>query len=339
MTEIFKKLSLALISILIFLALFEIALRILDYPYTGCEEIYDVNENRFAKFDEDLGWSLITNRSTPANSVTGETGFFIINEEGYRTRSLDKKTNLSKPVVMFIGCSFTFGHGVVYYNQTLTHKIEKLMDDEFEILNFGAPGYGTDQSYITMKRYFQKYKPIAVVYIFISGHDERNMIYDKREPGACLRFLGTKPLFSVENGKLVLAKKPLPYEEYDSQFRVLNFFRDHNPFKEKPKHDPYDLMKALISEMINYTEENNSKMYFINFWDSEPNFVLNDFISERGYDILDMSPFLSGGSWMVGGQGHPNEYANTLVAEKFAEKYGDELREMAPKAKININKT
>ena len=328
MKEIFKKLSLVFLGLFIFLASFEVVLRILDYPYIGCNRIFDVWENRLAEFDSELGWSHILNKNT------SEKFDYIINEEGYRTYSLDKKTDFSKPIIMFVGGSFTFGANLPY-NETFTYKIEKLLDDKFEVLNFGVSAYGTSQSYITMKRYFEKYNPVAVVYVFIGGHLSRNLIYDDRERIPCGRFLGTRPLFKLENDELVLEKKPVTFEEYDF-LKVRTFFRDYNPFRisyKDPQQGEYrkNLMEALLRAMVNYTESHNSKMYFIYFEDGNISILLGN----NNYDIFDMSPFLSGTSWLVK---HPVESANTLLAEKFVEKYGDELTELALKTNINIKK-
>ena len=71
------------------------------------------------------------------------------------------------------------------------------------MLNFGVSGYGTDQSYLLIQKYFDKYGPDAVIYMFSESdlHDNSvNFNY-----GAYY-----KPYYVLADGGLELRGVPVP---------------------------------------------------------------------------------------------------------------------------------
>jgi hypothetical protein len=102
------------------------------------------------------------------------------------------------PVIAFLGGSFTFGHGVED-GEAYPAVFQRSMTD-YQVLNYGAPAYGTTQSYLLLTELLESSKDLRlVVYGFIYGHVIRN--YKRR---LFLEVIGVDrlPLFEFEGDEL-----------------------------------------------------------------------------------------------------------------------------------------
>jgi len=77
------------------------------------------------------------------------------NEMGFREKEFQLKKADGKFRILIFGDSFTFGIGV-HESQRYTNVLETMLnrltqDKRFEVLNFGMPGYSTDQEHDMMK--------------------------------------------------------------------------------------------------------------------------------------------------------------------------------------------
>ena len=79
--------------------------------------------------------------------------------------------------MLFVGGSFTMGHGV-QYEDTFVGQVEAMPQFPYQAVNLGVQGFGTDQSLLLLKRHFNKFNTIAVVYTFIEDHIVRNANYE-----------------------------------------------------------------------------------------------------------------------------------------------------------------
>ena len=261
-------------SISLFLAallLVEGFFRIAGIPYK-VEFIPD--ENAFARFDPELGWSYLPDKSTFLRAGNIEKPVYF-DSNGIRLPDPGFRFEKSRPSVLFIGGSFTMGHGLSY-EESFAGRFGALEGEPFQVVNLGVQGYGSDQSVLALKRFLPRFNARIVVYTFIEDHIRRNGNYDRRTLVPTARFLGTKPLFALDNeGRLFPAKKPLLYREYTHSY-LIDFLKMRlgaiaGTFPPYPE----NLTRAIIQEMNDYSNEHGA--YFV---------VLNWRWSENDYDAL-----------------------------------------------------
>ena len=79
----------------------------------------------------------------------------------------------------------------------------KLNKNKYDIYNFGVSGYGTDQSFLLLKEYYDKVRPDIVFLAFCGndfGDNSVNAVYQGY----------FKPYFEVINNRLELKGLPVP---------------------------------------------------------------------------------------------------------------------------------
>jgi len=190
----------------------------------------------------------------------------------------------------------------------------------------GVQGYGTDQSFLMLKRFLSKFNTKVVVYTLISDHPIRNMNYDRRMLIPNLRYLGTKPLFKLNwKNELYLARKPLLYKDYrNSRLVDLIIMQVGGMLDIFP---PYGtkLAKALIKEMKRYTEAQGVHFVIINWRWKEGEFIPLDFFKGLDLDdnlidtLKDAPPDFA--DTRIPDDGHPDPRANAHVAQLLLEHF------------------
>ncbi|MBI4698015.1 MAG: hypothetical protein HY758_03660 [Nitrospirae bacterium] len=256
--------SIIVVNFILFLLVFilvEGVLRIAGIPYKGN---YVPSENSYARFDPELGWSYIPNKSTFQMNDDSKTPVYF-DENGFRVPRPGFHTDILRPSVLFIGDSFTFGHGLSY-EDSFAGKFSTLEGMPYQTINIGVQGYGSDQALLALKRHLPKFNIKVVVYTFIEDHILRNSNYDRRMIVPTARFLGTKPQFDLDSkNELYLARKALLYKDYFNSFLFdllkirlgsrLGFFP---PYRE-------DVTKAIIREMKRYCDEHGVHFVILNW--------------------------------------------------------------------------
>jgi lysophospholipase L1-like esterase len=126
----------------------------------------------FYVYDEELGtWHLSS--FSAVNSATDFSTTVSINRHGLRDREreIEKKPGTTRIAVL--GDSFTEGVQV-NDEETFTRRMEKLLGDNTEVLNFGVAGFGTVQEYLAYKSRVRQFRPDIVILAFLSKNDMRN---------------------------------------------------------------------------------------------------------------------------------------------------------------------
>ena len=134
----------SLATIIVWLIIFEIALRIF-YPQSLSPSFSPTNDRgTFTEYDPLLGWRLKPNAE--GNFFSGEFQTFIKNnEQGLRmNRTISLKK--SKFRIAFLGDSNVWGFGICDKDR-MSEQLEKMLNNT-EVLNFGVSGYGTYQYYL-----------------------------------------------------------------------------------------------------------------------------------------------------------------------------------------------
>ncbi|RJQ51347.1 MAG: hypothetical protein C4526_10200 [Nitrospiraceae bacterium] len=311
-----KLLSIVLTNLLLFLlviAMTEGIFRIAGIPYSKVKYIPD--ENSFARFDQELGWSYIPNKSSIHNTEHIAKPVYF-EENGFRAPYPGFEFDYSKPSILFIGDSFTMGHGLTYEESFVGKFSATIKGTPFQAVNLGVQGYGSDQALLALKRHLHKFNTKAVVYTYIEDHLLRNGNYDRAMLVPTAEFLGTKPQFALTVGKkLYLSKKPLLYKDYFRSY-LIDFLkmRVGKLTGSFPPH-PADLTRAIIYEMKKFSIEHDADFVVLNWRQVHNNYddLCRDLVNVDVIDTLEGAP--DGWKEMVlyGGI-HPNAEAGDHAA-------------------------
>lgn len=160
------------------------------------------------QYDRDFGWSqrpgLVNTRvKDPQFEISVTTNSVGLRDREYSLERTDKKR------MLVLGDSFTWGFGVED-QERFTEVLEQRYP-QWEIINAGTSGYGTDQEYLYYLKRGQYYKPDVVVVLFYYNDFENNF---KSE-----QYYYPKPYFTLkENGDLVVHNQPVPPASLSQRF-------------------------------------------------------------------------------------------------------------------------
>ena len=296
----------------------ELYCRIANIPYSG--EV-SPSENGFGRFDPELGWSHIPNFSGTQEVGSAKRRWpMYFDQNGIRIPRPGFELDPSKPSVLFIGCSFTFGHGLPY-EESFAGQFGSLPNVPYQVVNLGVDAYGTDQALLALKRYLPQFNAKVVVYTFLEEHISRNGNYDRRILFPEMRFLGTKPLFKLNRrNEPYLVEKPVLYKDYHhSRLLDLLLLRVGGGWLHKYPPYPERLTKALIREMNNYSEAHGAHFLVIQ-WDTNGRLSRN-YLDELKVNVIDVHQDAPP-DWeqmTIPGDGHPDARADAHVAQLLSE--------------------
>ena len=261
--------TMSVLVVVFFLGVTEGALRVLDRPDPLGRRIGSVtllpyewpaaaeanlalakehrNEDSFIVEDGDLGWTIGRSRSS-------SDGLYHSSAEGLRS-DVRARSYLSvdapRPIAL-MGDSFAFSEEVPYENSLAFHLERQLPGRQ--ILNFGVPGYGIDQSLLRFEKEVKSWRPQKAIFAFIDDD-----LFRTENTYVFLKAWGiplSKPRFALSNGRLELLNSPtltpeemfskesvfdLPWIEQDLEF-VAHRWRTH------PLHASY-LLRFLVSRV------------------------------------------------------------------------------------------
>ncbi len=214
------NLSVLILSILIFLSIMEVVLRIIEPKPKYKPE----NEFKFYEYSDYLGW-----RNRPLANGTFYTydskSYVNINSKGLRDyeHSYNKSRDIRR--IEFLGDSFTWGYGVgdvKRFTNIFANELNRLYPNRFEIINMGTSGYDADQQLLLLKNEGVKYNPDIVV---IAYHNDASFLGAKEAYGY------PRPYFKIENNKLKLMNVPVPKRNVSWEQRF--YLKDNDEFWSK----------------------------------------------------------------------------------------------------------
>ena len=155
--------------------------------------------SKFWQFDPLLGWA-----QRPHQRGRFENYSFSVevatNSHGMR----DSEYSLNrteKHRMLVLGDSFAWGYGVEQ-SQRFSEILEESHPD-WEIINTGVNGYGTDQEYLDLRERGIAFRPDVVLLLFCFNDPENN--------AHAVEYGYRKPFFRVEGGKLQPRNNPVSY--------------------------------------------------------------------------------------------------------------------------------
>lgn len=164
------------------LALGEITLRLLGVkPWRRATLDIDVEPggSLFVK-DATLGYRLRPGKYR-MRMHTGYSFAMTNTPDGRRVSEPDDQPSAldQRPEIWLFGCSFTYGYSVDD-RDSIAWQLQTHMP-QYDVLNYGVPGYGTVQAYLQIQEAFQKgLQPRLVVVLYFEDHDRRNTLLRER---------------------------------------------------------------------------------------------------------------------------------------------------------------
>lgn len=167
--ELKKNIILLLITLVIIALFLEIFLRIF-YPqklYNKCyETFYSGGPGSLDQKDSLLGWRLKSNYiSCSYQPDTNKIIYKTHNNQGIRLNYNISYNKGDKKRIVLLGDSMIYGHGL-NDSDTFSTKFQRLVGDEYEVIPFAVPGYGTNQEFLWLKEEIINYNPDIVILFF-----------------------------------------------------------------------------------------------------------------------------------------------------------------------------
>lgn len=193
-------------SLLFCFIIIEAGFRILNpFPYFTRAEINQTNHGNLSAYDEILGWKGVP--SGEAELVTKNNKAWLAHNR-YGFRDIEHKDFASKkPVIVFLGDSFTWGYEVEF-EEMFVNRLRDMLSG-YELFNLAHRGYGTDQAFLTFENWINK-QPLKLVVLMFSENDVE-------DNNALVRYLKPKPKYQLVENELVLVGVPVSKDEQWTQ--------------------------------------------------------------------------------------------------------------------------
>ena len=196
-----KRILFAAITILIssFIALVA-AEQVMRYRRQSIERS-DHRDRGLIAYDSRLGWVLTPNWKGRHKHHDFEVGYST-NHYGFRGNFRLKQDKVGRRYA-FVGDSFTFSYGVNDYETFVA--LLNAQEPKNEYLNFGVPGYSTDQEYLLIQERVFKFSPDVILLVVYLGND----LFDNQLAYPIQAARG-KPYFDLSQDGLTLQNTPVP---------------------------------------------------------------------------------------------------------------------------------
>jgi len=256
-----------------------------------------------------------------------------INSQGLRDYEykLEKQDNVYR--IASLGDSVAFGWGVNIedtYAKKLEEKLKVRSDYKFEVLNFGVPGYYSDQELNQLKQKVLAYSPDMVILMYVFNDAE------------------IAPRYGLDRKTFFYRKtvQYLKHKSYTFSFLFYNYAKLRQLFQEKEttkEGDYSEYLKKLFSdenlgwnisknslmEIKKITDENNIEFIMFIYPSIQPehlqNYKFRDahetikaFAESNGILNVDLLPYFleyKDKKLELELDAHPNEFAHNLMAE------------------------
>lgn len=338
--SILPKIGLSLLSIVVFLFLFELGLRFYvskqpPIPFVPADsEVYKLSPNYEGVFAE-----------APVK----------INGQGFRQNddvALNKQPNTIR--IVGLGDSIAFGYGLEenkIYLRRLEGMLNKSSSQKYEVVNVAVSGYNTFQERKRLEEDVLKFQPDIIVLGFVlndiaGDFHVPNMVYRTLAPFKSGAY-SPDDLSSLEKFFYSLFRKTYVYQflhpklsifwgfENVSKNLVGDYGKDTLSFYAKgryPQKKYINSVKQVEKELLNINElakKNNTSLVMLIFPAQiqledknlrKPQELILDFCQEKSMKCLDLIPFLEKEKEKVFlDLGHPNAYSSEIIAKTLYE--------------------
>jgi hypothetical protein len=283
-----------------------------------------------------VGWELAPGQRWKTIYPSNERGYFDAdnsvayrtNDAGYRGDHFSVERTAGVRRVALLGDSFAFGLGVKE-SDTLARHLEALLSRgagcPTEVLNFGVPGYGTDQEEALLRRRVLRYAPdVAVVWYFLN---------DVEVEGTLAFLGGDKPrgFFPVARGFSALAR--LVATRLDAQLSLLALVHTYREAYQ-PTGPHWQVVEAALARLGRTARQRGVKVIvfvhpiLFRLGPSYPFAAIHrqvvDAARNAGLEAYDLVDAFAGQRaedlWVHSSDQHPNQIAHALAAAYAAER-------------------
>lgn len=301
-----KDFMIVIISIIIFLALFEITLR-LFYPQPVFLMNAEEASPKIFETGDSIPWTLKKNASERHMNIIGEWDVTVkTNSLGLRD---DEIIEDGRKKVLILGDSFTFGYGVEN-NETYAALLEKKLNGSVDVINAGyASGYSMDTEYVYLKNHGLKLRPDAVILGFFIGNDVADINaneWDIDDKGEIKKVKSNTYYIDDYNRLRVSGLEMSWYYDYNIYLtrnsHAYTFFKNrlkhikesfetadntiyNNEYDERMKNN-INKTRELIIKMNNLTNENNASLLVLFIPSKEQ--VYGAKIYDKNRNLLDL---------------------------------------------------
>lgn len=316
------------------LVLCEVILRIAGLPFSGRALPPEAASGRF---DYVTGWSY-----KPSATFQVQYGPRRITQHfdrnAIRVPTPDTELDPRAPSMLFVGASFTMGHGVSYEESFVAH-LESMVG--LQAVNLGVQGFGTDQALLMLRRHIQRFNTKIVVYTFVADHIVRNTIADRRLLTPQMRYPGTKPVFALdERGELRLRERPHPLRSYPLSLRLwslVEVVRAKQRFRNFDANAHAPLTRALVREMFRLARSHGARFVLVDWGMGRP--LSPPLGHGEPYRTLQLARE-AGPAWyskalQLPGDFHPNPRGHLRAAQLMAPTIRKELNRRSLRATIH----
>lgn len=244
-------------------------------------------------------------------------------DQGSRRVSYPEVSN-AQDYLVFIGCSFTFGVGVLDH-ETLPSQFQKQTND-YRAYNYGVGGASPREIYYRLKNISKDElleKKGRVVYSFFSGHLSRHFFL----PDFVGRWGFQKPVYKEVDGKIENMgpySNLHPYRTWFYKTRLKSYA--YQVFKEvfPDKLDDNQLMEFAdyVEKMSNEAIRLSGKKLIVIVWpgSNEPA-KLYSYLAKENIDLINLSHMdlkkMTNGQDVVPYDGHPSAKTYAIIATQL----------------------
>ena len=338
--KILRFFLIILIYLLIICVLLEVGLRIaLPHYFPPGQDSPNIWQ-----YDENYGWigrpNIDTRFRQPAFDIQVQH-----NSLGHRAKEYPARRNTKKRMLV-VGDSFVWCYGV-QSSECFVDILEK-KNPNWEIINIGVAGTGTDQQYLILKDRIEYYKPDVVMLLFIQNDFQDNMSKENHNY--------YKPYFTLENKKLALQQIPVPTPRLDQTLErwiygrsylyntsnylrliITNIVREslgYGPVKWEPYagftfQSSFEITQALLNAMTDVSEQHHATFVVVHGQMLELlHLVIKQTTDARSVDLHNLDRAFEGhvhAEYQIPGDAHWNAFGHQLVANDI-DKFLHEIR-------------
>lgn len=279
-------LSLIAIAVPLALVMSEFVLRSADWARL---ERWVMSEEPLRQADRDLGWANIPNRMG-VDHFGGTITHYALDGRGRRVADLAQPLDPARPSILFTGESMMFGFRL-NWQDTAAARVG--MATGLQSVNISVNGYGTDQELMRLRQELPRFaRPVAVVALFAPSLLERSLDSHRPHLDAALRWHPAQPAWRLER----VFKNVLLYH---STARI---------------DEAVGMTRASLSAIVAEARARGAI----------PLILVPEFMPEQPAErrlrerVLTGLPYVQvrlDRRWSIPGDGHPNGYANRVMAQ------------------------
>jgi hypothetical protein len=319
-----KKIKLFFITMFSFFLALGIAEFTISKSRFGFHSVnFEMYKQSFEKplYMPDGKYSISLNREVPGmrmDMYTPDTFYKTLDSEDVIMNTMRKRYSNGYPytkgdsesddVYIFLGCSFTEGHGV-NWDETTPHYFSQHLNFKSNVLNFGRGGMGINFALNLLDtdhagNYIRKSAKVKrVFYMFIEDHKLRAFRY----------YDSVADNIRLKNGKYTDAEKNILKKILSCSAIYTFFVRNSENTSEG-----YDSFFQNILEMENSVLSKYNAELTCVYWpclNEKPNEKIISFFHQNNIDFVDLTNVFSEDKWFIEGDGHPTPAAHKVAAE------------------------